>query len=84
VSQTDSQHFILKVVDNGVGIESANIQFIFDRFTKIESKETEGFGLGLSIVNSIVNFHHGKIEVQSQPGQGSTFTVSFPLKFLKG
>jgi signal transduction histidine kinase len=82
-SQADSQHYILKVIDNGVGIDPANIQFIFDRFTKIESRETEGFGLGLSIVSSIVNFHHAKIEVQSQPGQGSTFMVSFPLKFLK-
>lgn len=82
-SQTDSQHYILKVIDNGVGIEPANIQFIFDRFTKIESEGTEGFGLGLSIVSSIVNFHHAKIEVLSQPGQGSTFMVSFPLKFLK-
>jgi signal transduction histidine kinase len=82
-SQTDSQHYILKVKDNGIGIDPDNIQYIFDRFTKIDSKGTEGFGLGLSIVNSIVNFHQAKIEVRSIPEQGSTFMVFFPLKFLK-
>jgi signal transduction histidine kinase len=82
-SQTENQYFLFRVTDNGVGIDPENIEFIFDRFTKIDVKGAEGFGLGLSIVSSIVNFHQAKIEVKSKLGEGSTFTVSFPLKFLK-
>jgi len=82
-SRTDNLHYLFMVTDNGVGIDPESIQFIFDRFTKMDNKGTEGFGLGLSIVSSIVNYHHAKIEVKSKLGEGSAFTVFFPLKFLK-
>ncbi len=82
-SRLDDQHYVIMVTDSGIGIDPQNIPTIFDRFTKVDTKGSEGFGLGLSIVSSIANFHHVKIEVKSELGVGSTFMVSFPLKLLK-
>ena len=55
---------------------------IFDKFYQVDqslSRKAEGCGLGLSIVKFIVDAHHGKIEVESKPGKGSTFTVKIPI-----
>ena len=82
-NETDDLHYILKIIDNGIGIDADAIPHIFDRFTKADNTGTEGFGLGLSIVKSIADFHQSKIEVKSQIGKGSTFKILFPLKFLK-
>jgi heavy metal sensor kinase len=71
-----------KVVDTGVGIPEDEQGKIFKRFYRVDksrSKETGGVGLGLSIAEWIVEAHQGKIEVQSQPGLGSTFVVTLPL-----
>jgi signal transduction histidine kinase len=82
-NELDLHNFIIKISDSGIGISPENIPGIFDRFTKIESSGSEGFGLGLSIVKSIADFHQLKIEVASQIEKGSTFSVLFPLKYLK-
>jgi heavy metal sensor kinase len=73
---------LVRVVDTGIGIPKEEQQNIFKRFYRVDksrSKETGGVGLGLSIADWIVNAHQGKIEVQSSPGKGSTFTVTLPL-----
>jgi heavy metal sensor kinase len=69
------------VTDTGIGIAKQNQAHIFDRFwraDKVRSREAGGAGLGLSIAQWIVDQHHGTIAVDSQPGHGSTFTVSLP------
>lgn len=70
---------ILEVADRGMGISEQDLPHIFDRFYRAEpsrSKEkTDGYGLGLAIAKSIVDLHHGKIEVESKVGKGSTFRV---------
>jgi signal transduction histidine kinase len=69
------------VRDNGIGISRRAQKKIFNRFYQVDSRLSrcvEGCGLGLSIVKFIVDAHKGKVEVQSQPGQGSTFTVMLP------
>lgn len=71
----------LTVADTGIGIASEDLPHIFDRFyraDKARTRQAGGSGLGLSIVQSIVNTHRGRIEVHSQVGQGSTFTVILP------
>lgn len=71
----------IAVRDNGVGIPSEDQGHIFDRFYQVDRGryEQQGVGLGLSIAKSIIELHAGRIEVQSAPGQGSTFTVVLPI-----
>jgi signal transduction histidine kinase len=76
---SDETHVSLTVQDHGCGIASENLERIWDRLYRGEtSRATPGLGLGLSIVWAIVEAHAGTVEVQSQPGEGSTFTLRFP------
>ncbi|AJY75144.1 sensor histidine kinase [Paenibacillus beijingensis] len=71
----------VKVADNGIGIDEADRGHIFDPFYKADKSRTaavKGNGLGLSLAKRIVQLHHGEITVESQPGHGTTFTVSLP------
>lgn len=65
----------LKVTDTGAGIEQTAMPAIFDSFYTTKS---DGLGLGLPIVRTIVEAHHGTIVVESQPGHGSAFALNFP------
>jgi len=70
----------LKVRDSGIGIAPEEQAGIFDRFSRAHSAQRYGgFGLGLWIVRQIVDALGGNIEVQSKPGEGSTFLVKLPL-----
>ncbi|MBN2163814.1 MAG: HAMP domain-containing histidine kinase [Pontiellaceae bacterium] len=69
------------VSDNGIGMSIRQLRRIFDHFYQIDNslaRTTEGCGLGLSIVRFIVNAHKGRVDVDSEPGKGSTFTVRLP------
>ena len=69
------------VEDNGIGLSPRAQKKIFSRFYQVDSRlsrRAEGCGLGLSIVKFIVDAHKGTIEVESQQGQGSVFTVKIP------
>lgn len=65
----------LEVEDDGVGIAGADLPFIFERFYR---RSAGGLGIGLAIVKELVEAHGGKIEVQSELGKGSVFTMHFP------
>ncbi len=71
----------LWVRDNGPGIPVSDQPHVFDRFRRGSRSRarSEGAGLGLSIVKAIAEAHHGRIELDSQPGQGSTFTIVVPV-----
>ncbi|AFY91069.1 two-component system sensor histidine kinase RppB [Chroococcidiopsis thermalis] len=77
------EHYaIIQVVDTGIGIASEHQARIFDRFYRVNSdrsRQSGGTGLGLAIAQAIVQAHHGSIQVQSELGRGSTFTVRLPL-----
>ena len=72
---------VFAVKDNGIGIEPQHIDRLTERFYRVDrsrSRETGGTGLGLAIVKHVVNRHQGLLEIQSAPGEGSTFSVLFP------
>ncbi len=69
---------VVEVEDDGMGIEEKEIPFLFEQFFRSKSKEVreqQGTGLGLAIVEKIVRAHGGKMQVRSQLGKGSTFSV---------
>lgn len=71
---------VLQVQDTGQGIAPEELSKIWDRFYRGDaSRSSEGSGLGLSMVQWIAQVHHAQVQVESQPGQGSCFTVTFPL-----
>ena len=67
------------MIEHGIGIDPARRPFVFDRFERaVPSSSYGGLGLGLYITRSIVVAHGGAIAVDSEPGVGSTFTVTLP------
>ena len=81
----DNKYFYVKVEDSGIGIPQEDQENIFERFYRVDkshSREIGGTGLGLAITRSAVLMHHGAIKVYSEEGEGTTFTVRIPLKYV--
>ncbi|HEY0753452.1 MAG TPA: ATP-binding protein [Ktedonobacteraceae bacterium] len=77
----EDQEAILKVCDTGIGIAPEDLPHIFERFYRADlahSRDQGGSGLGLAIAASIIQTHHGQIDVESKPGQGSIFSLRLP------
>jgi two-component system, OmpR family, phosphate regulon sensor histidine kinase PhoR len=73
----------VRVQDNGFGIEAKHLEKIFERFYRVQNEKTRyitGTGLGLPIVKGLVDSMRGVIEVESEPGRGTLFTVLLPIK----
>lgn len=78
VSFNEKDHYmILQVSDTGIGIPVDKQKKIFDRFYQVSSEQM-GSGIGLSLVQRLVELHHGRIELESEPGKGSVFSVFIP------
>ncbi|MBW3608800.1 MAG: HAMP domain-containing protein [Actinobacteria bacterium] len=76
----DAQATTITVADTGPGIEPEEVRRLFDRFFRgsADGRKSAGTGLGLAIVKSLVDLHGGSIDVDSEPGRGTTFTVRLP------
>ena len=74
----------IEVKDYGIGIDDKEKKLIFDKFYRVTkghlAHKAKGSGIGLNIVKHIVDAHHGTITLKSTIGQGSIFTLSFPVK----
>jgi signal transduction histidine kinase len=72
---------ILSVQDNGVGIAAEYKNRVFEKFFRVPTGDVhniKGYGLGLNYVLSIMKAHDGTVEVESEPGKGSNFIITFP------
>jgi two-component system heavy metal sensor histidine kinase CusS len=80
-TNTDFSAIRIDVSDNGVGIPAEALPRVFDRFYRVDSSRSQGSGgtgLGLAIVQSIATLHGGRVEISSQPGQGTRVTLHMP------
>jgi len=85
LSKLDDHNWGISVSDTGKGIPKDEIQHIFDAFRQVEGTTTRvhgGFGLGLSIVKQLVNLMGGNVSVESEVGQGSTFSITLPCEAM--
>jgi signal transduction histidine kinase len=81
---TKNNNLVIAVQDTGIGISKDNLNLVFDRFRQAEmglSRQYGGTGLGLAIANGLAVFMKGAITVDSEPGEGSLFTLSIPVEF---
>lgn len=76
----ESNYHVFQIQDHGVGIPAEELPFIFEPFYRVDksrSKETGGFGLGMSLCKSIMEAHDGKIEIESESGKGTSVYLKF-------
>lgn len=71
---------VIEVADRGIGIAAKHLDKIFGKFYRIEKvgQESRGAGIGLAIVQPVMAAHHGRVEMHSEPGKGSSFLLKFP------
>ena len=82
----DKQRAFVSIKDQGIGIAKNQLSKLFEKFYRVPTgdvHDTKGAGLGLSIVKHIVESHQGEVQIKSEVGKGSTFTLYFPLKSTK-
>jgi signal transduction histidine kinase len=77
--QEDEKRVAVSIKDTGIGIQPSDMESIFQPFYTTKP-EVKGTGLGLSISHGIIKNHQGEFRVESQPGEGSSFTVLLPIK----
>ena len=80
-ARKDGNEWIFSVNDNGIGIEPEYKKQIFEVFKRLHTRtEYPGSGIGLSVSHKIIKRHDGNIWVESEPGEGSTFYFTIPIK----
>lgn len=78
-SEIHHDTLIVKITDTGIGIESSQLDAIFERFKRLDKTNPDGYGLGLPIVKTIAQFHDIHLTVDSEPGKGTEFSLLFEV-----
>jgi signal transduction histidine kinase len=78
ITESDNNNVLIQVLDTGSGIKKEDQSKIFDAFFTTK-KKVKGVGLGLSVSYGIIKRHSGEIEVESEPGAGTKFTIKLPV-----
>ena len=81
IAHSNSDNFTLDIIDTGIGIDTASQSKIFERFQRADDEQNKGVfgvGIGLSLVNELVKAHHWQIDVFSEYGKGSKFSLTIP------
>lgn len=81
VAQVGSSYVLIHVIDTGIGVSQEDLPHLFEAFYRVDRGDDwapEGTGLGLSIVKTVIEQHGGQIVVESEPGEGSAFTILLP------
>ncbi len=81
---TSDGNLLMSFTDTGKGMTPEELEHIFERFYQSDKLSPNGSGIGLVLVKSFVELHGGKIDVTSKPGEGTTFTVSIPIRHIEG
>jgi signal transduction histidine kinase/ligand-binding sensor domain-containing protein/DNA-binding response OmpR family regulator len=78
--------FFIKITDTGIGISKENINYLFDKYFRVRNKDNNeilskstGFGIGLYVTKHLIELHGGTLDVESEPGQGSCFSIKLPF-----
>ncbi len=80
-TREDKKGIIFEIIDNGIGIKKEDQKMIFDKFYRVPTgnlHNVKGFGLGLYYVKLIIDAHHGKLDLKSSPGKGTSFSILLP------
>jgi signal transduction histidine kinase len=80
-TKSQPRQTVVQITDFGIGIPEEELSFVFEPFYRVDksrSKDTGGYGLGLSLCKTIMEAHNGKIEIASKPGEGTTVSLVFP------
>jgi signal transduction histidine kinase len=83
VAELQDETLVFRVSDTGIGIAPDQLAGIFEEFRQVDptiTREYGGTGLGLSITKKFVEMHGGRVWVESEPGKGSTFSFSIPVR----
>jgi signal transduction histidine kinase len=81
--RSDGDQAKISIQDDGIGIPAEEQEAIFEKFKRGDQARARGIrgtGIGLAMVDDIVRGHDGRLEIESEVGQGSTFTIVLPLK----
>ena len=81
-TSNEQNHVVVKIEDKGIGISEEELKKVFDKYYRVPTgnrHDVKGFGLGLSYVKLMMNAHGGDVTIASEPGKGTTVTLTFPL-----